>query len=205
MAKSDSADYSWNNNGEYTKRSDEELVDLCRNGDDAAFNVLMKRYAAAIYNFSLQYVHNPDDAQDIAQEAFFKTWKNIKHFKAGSRFRPWLYTIARNTALDHIKKKKAYVFSSFDDIENDISFEENVGDDAALPDEVFALNELAENVISAMEILHPDHRAVMLMHYRDNMTFDEIAIILDKPMNTVKSWHRRALSKIKGSLHHYKP
>ena len=64
----------------------------CKDGDDIAFQELMRRYIAPIFNFADQYVRNKEDAEDIAQEAFFKTWRYAKRFKSDKKFKPWLFT-----------------------------------------------------------------------------------------------------------------
>ena len=181
--------------------TDEELAELCKTGDDTAFEELMRRYLKPIYAFTRQYTRLPEEAEDIAQDTFFKAWKYIKQFKSEKKFKPWLYTIARNTALDHIKKKKAVVFSALDDTENDLAFEDTLSDPEPLAPELFARAELAQELNEAMSVLHPDHRAVLIMHYHEDMTFEEIAETIDVPMNTVKSWHRRALVKVRKGLH----
>ena len=178
-------------------QTDEQLVDLAKSGDDRAFDILMRRYLKAIFRFAQQYVRGSEDAEDVTQETFFKAWKYLKRFTPGSTFKPWLFTIARNTALDVIKKKKLVIFSTLDNEEQDITFAETVEDVTPLAPELFEQAETALALSKLMEVLHPDHRSVLLLHYRDEMTFEEIAIIMDKPMNTVKSWHRRALERIR--------
>lgn len=188
---------------DYRSFSDEMLVSKSRNGDDLAFHELVLRYAESIFNFVLPYAKNEDDAEDISQDSFFKAWKYLRRFKKDGKWKPWLYAIARNTALDHIKKKKAFAFSHLDDEETDISFAETLEDPEPLPDEIFDRNQTTEAVTKIMTVLHPDHAAVLFMHYRDAMTFDEIAVVTGRPMNTIKSWHRRALMKLRAELVHH--
>jgi len=180
--------------------TDEQLIETAGNGDESAFRELMDRYIDAIYGFALQYAKNEQDAEDIAQDTFFKAWKNLKRFKKGLRFKPWIYAIARNTALDHLKKKKSTVFSELDGAETEITFAETLSDPEPLPPAVFARAEIVRELEKALEILHPDHRMVLILHYRDDMTFEEIAIAMGKPMNTVKSWHHRALERVRPAL-----
>ena len=157
----------------------------------------MRRYLKPIYNFVRQYLRAEDDAEDASQDIFFKVWKYAGRFKHGKRFKPWLYTIARNTALDHIKKRRASAFSELDDVENGLEFEDTLKDEEPLPDEIFESVESSAMLDTLLDTLHPDHRTVLILHYREEMTFNEIAIVMKKPMNTVKSWHRRALGKIR--------
>ena len=184
--------------------SDEELVQRVKDDDDGAYQVLVSRYIKHIHNFVMQYVRNAEDAEDATQDSFFKAWKHIRRFKQGMRFKPWLFAIARNTALDHIKKKKAVSFSDIDAGGNDdtVDFAETIVDTEPLPSDIFAQAERADELTTAMSDLHPDHRNVLIMHYHYDMTFDEIALSMKKPMNTVKSWHRRSLERVKSKLLH---
>ena len=191
-------------NSQYSSESDERLAELCKKEDDAAFQELMRRHMSHIYNFSRQYVRTAEDAEDIAQDTFFKVWKNARTFKKGRAFKPWLFTIARNTALDFIKKKKAVVFSDLDDTENDLSFSDTLEDKEPSAHDLFESVENAAIIAEILEEIHPEHRSVLMLHYREEMTFDEIAVVVGKPMNTVKSWHRRALIKLRELLSHRK-
>lgn len=192
----------------YFGQNDEGLAEKSKKKDELAFQELMRRYMRQILNFARQYSKTSEDAEDIAQDTFFKVWKYIGRYDKGRQFKPWLYTIARNTALDFIKKKKASAFSDLDDTENDLSFADTLEDPEPLQPEIFENAALTEIVNRALEEIHPDHRAVLLLHYREGMTFDEIAMIVHRPMNTVKSWHRRALMKLRDILSktpHFKP
>ena len=186
-------------------QTDEKLVELVKKGDDSAFGELMRRHVGAIFNLARQYARNEEDIDDIVQESFFKAWKHIKRFDAKRSFRPWLYAIARNTALDYLKKRRANSFSELDDADNDLSFADTLEDSEPLQTELFARKELAAELDVVMEDLHPDHRGVLVMRYREGLSFDEIAETFDRPMNTVKSWHRRALLKLRDKLPHRKP
>jgi len=180
--------------------TDEQLAEQCRARDEAAFQELMKRYMKQIFHFARQYTHTTEDAEDVVQDTFFKVWKYIKKYTKGRAFKPWLFTIARNTALDFLKKKRPALFSEMDSGETDVQYAETLEDPEPLAPEIFHNAALAIQIGEAMDTLHPDHRAVLVMHYQENMTFEDIAITVDKPMNTVKSWHRRSLIRLKKLL-----
>lgn len=184
------------------KISDETLVENIKKGDDAVFQELMRRYIGVIFNFVRQYAGNNEDAEDITQDSFFKVWKNLHRFKEGKTSKPWLFTIARNTAFDYIKKKRAITFSKLDDADNETQFSDFLHDDEPLPDELFARAQTAEAMSSIQKELHPDYQSTLFMRYNENMTFNEIAEIMGKSINTVKSWHHRALQKLKELLLH---
>lgn len=185
-------------------RTDEQLVEAVKKRDDAAFQELMRRHIDAIFRFAKQYGKTDEDTEDITQDSFFKAWKHIRRFKTGNKFRPWLYAITRNTALDHLKKKRAMSFSDLDNTENDTSFADTLEDKGPSAHELFEQAESAAMLEGIMKSLHPDHQAVLIMHYREELTFEEIAVVMGKPMNTVKSWHRRALMKLRGLIPHRK-
>src|SRR5579864_3582763 len=103
-------------------KSDLDLINLSIGGDQAAFAQLFDRYIKSVYLLAYRYVLNVDDAEDIAQEAFFRAWKNLKKFDKDRNFKTWLFVIAKNTALDLIKKKKPASFSQL--IKDDEALEE---------------------------------------------------------------------------------
>ena len=180
-------------NTNYSQYTDEKLARECKILDEYAFQEIAKRYIRPIFNFVRRYAHSDDIAEDITQDTFFKVWKNIKQYKQGMKFRPWLYTVARNTALDYIKKKRASSFSELDDNENDLSFADTLSDQEPNQAEIFDAIKTKEILAQIVDQLHPDHQIVISLHYQDELSFDEIAKIMNRPMNTVKSWHRRAL------------
>lgn len=184
---------------------EEELIQASQQGSETAFRELMLTYIGAIYNFAKQYGKTEADAEDITQDTFFKAWKHLKRFDAKKSFKPWLYAIARNTALDHIKRKRTSTFSELDSGDSELQFADSLEDNSPLPDQEYEKKEIAREITGALNTLSPDHRAVLIMHYHEDLTFNEIADIMKKPMNTVKSWHRRALAKIKKLLVHRKP
>ncbi len=127
--------------------------------------------------------------------------ENIRRYKKGRPFKPWLFAIARNTALDFLKKKRPHSFSSLEGEDGDVSFADTLEDSEPLPTEIFERAESKEKLERLLDEIHPDHRSVLTLYYHEELTFEEIAEALDRPMNTVKSWHRRALIKIRNLMH----
>lgn len=173
--------------------SDEQLVKQYLSGDEGALRVLFERYVSRIYNFIYRYTGGKVDADDIAQEAFVRAWKNLKRFDEKKSFRTWIFAIAKNAALDSLKKKKAVLFSDFEGEDETNVFEETISDPLPLPDEIFDRADIARFVSSSLEELSPRYRIVLILHYTEDFTFQEIADSLGEPLNTVKSRHRRAL------------
>ncbi|MCX6813734.1 MAG: sigma-70 family RNA polymerase sigma factor [Candidatus Azambacteria bacterium] len=102
--------------------TDEQLVKNYFKGDEKSLEELIRRYLPLIYNFSRRYAGDPDNAADITQEVFVKVWKNLKKFNTSKNFRVWLFTIAKNTALDWLKKKNALPFSLLKEYQKDEEF-----------------------------------------------------------------------------------
>lgn len=178
--------------------TDEELIQQYLNGDESAFERLVERHLTPLYGFIYRLSGNPEEATDLTQETFLKAWKNIRNFDQERSFKTWLFAIARNTVFDYLRKKKQVLFSELD-TENE-SFESSLEDTAILPEELFAQNESQQQVEQTLLNLSPEYRSIVLLHDTDSLTFEAIAEIVGKPMNTVKSQYRRALLQMREFL-----
>lgn len=186
-------------NFNYPQLSDNQLIDLCRQGNHPAYQELVNRHLKGVFNFVLSFNQNKDEAEDVSQEIFLKVWKNLNKFNNNKSFKPWLFAIARNTALDQIKKRKNAAFSEMAD-DGDVSFEENIEDTAPLISEVIEKEEEIEFLLKNFDLLKRNHQIILRLHYEQEMTFDEISIVTKMPMNTVKSCHFRAINKLRKLL-----
>jgi len=173
-----------------------QILDRIISGDESAFSEITGLYLKPIYNFLCRLAGDRDAAEDLTQETFVKAWKNLKKFDQSKNFRTWLYTIAKNTAFDWLKKKKEIPFSTFTDEEGE-SWLENVADGTDLPDEILERKNIAEELDEILQKLSPHYRAILLLHYKEDFSLHEIAEILGEPYNTIKSRHRRGLRKLK--------
>ena len=137
---------------------------------------------------------DPSKAEDVSTDAFLVAFEKIdKYEKEKSQFSTWLFTIARNTVIDWSRKKKSFVFSDFEDGEGNNVLVDTLADLEPLPDEIFRRAEDEKFFDDLLAKLSPASREVLLLHYRESLTFDEIAGVVGKSLNTVKSQHRRAL------------
>jgi RNA polymerase sigma-70 factor (ECF subfamily) len=187
-------------------RNDTELIKDYTNGDTKAFDVLVSRYARPIYAFVYRLVGNSVDVEDVVQEIFIKAWKNIRKFDSerNVQFKSWIFAIARNTAIDWLRKKRPVIFSTINDDKNSVSdgesnekFENNIPDTAPLAHELFEREETANALDEILSSLHPDDKTIIILHHYETLTFEEIAEITKKPMNTVKSRYRRSMAKLR--------
>lgn len=177
---------------------DVDLIAAFIEGDGEAFAALVDRYMPMVYKFSYRYVGTTDAANDVAQEAFIKVWKNIKKFDSKKNFKTWLLTITKNTALDSIKRKKAVPFSKIEEGDHDLdAFLAPYVERADLPDEVLQKKQSKNELASILKELNPSYRSVLLLRYTENLKFREIADVLQEPIDTIKSKHRRALIQLR--------
>ena len=180
--------------------NDEKLVSQYLKGDEKSLEILVKQYIKPIYRFIYRYLGNTSDAEDITQEAFVKAWRHLKKFDQMKSFKTWIFSIAKNASIDFLRKKKIIPFSKFNNREDENIITETIVDPAPLPQEIFDLKNLAEELARVMKKLSPKYRMVLFLHYNDHFTFREIAESLEEPLNTVKSRHRRALIALRKLL-----
>lgn len=172
---------------------DNFLIKKYLEGDQSSLKIIIDRYTPSIFNFSKRFVS--EAAADITQEVFIKVWKNLKSFNSDkSSFKTWLFVIARNTITDYLRKKRPIPMSHIS--EGDY-LAENIPDVAPLPYVVLEKLQDKEVLLKAMESLPDNYKTVLTLYYGEDMTFKEIGEVLDKPLNTVKSYHYRAIILLK--------
>lgn len=181
--------------------SDAELVKLFIGGDQGTFPVLVERHVNMVYKFVYRYLNNVDDSNDVVQEVFIKVWKYINKFDTDKNFKTWLLTIAKNTALDFIKKRKPLLFSKIEEGDNDLdTFLAPYVQSPELPDSILERKHLKKDLEKALDTLSPSYRSVLTLRYTEHLKFREIAEILQEPIDTVKSKHRRGLVMLRTAL-----
>lgn len=174
---------------------DKKIIEDYLLGNTGAFEVLVERNLRLVYRYAFRMARDKEDAEDIAQETFAKLWRNMRKFDTDKNFRTWLLGIAHNTAIDLLRKRKDFVFSDFDNEGGD--FSETIVDPAPLPPEIFERAEKNKLLDDALGQISPASREILTLYYEEDLTFNEIGTILNKPLNTVKSQHRRALLALK--------
>lgn len=176
--------------------TDEQLVERYRQGDEQAFVALVDRYMVHLYHFVRQFVSDPAGAEDIVQETFVKAWQSLPRFQVEKRFKTWIFTIAKNTTHDFLKKKKTLPFSLFENSQGENVLENTVSDDEQ-PDEVLDRESTALELEAKLRLLAPEYQALLRLRYQQDLTLQEIAALLEVSYNTIKSKHTRALAQLK--------
>lgn len=169
------------------------LIKQAGQGDEAAFEELVRTYEKTVYNLALRMTGNQDDAFDLAQTTFLKAWHAIGLFQFDSKFSTWLCRIASNACIDFLRKEKRRSTVSLtmpDDA--DQLYEVDVADERLDPAAVFAANIQREQVLEALGALPADYRVALSLRAIEDMSYEEIAAALDVKTGTVKSRISRA-------------
>jgi len=181
--------------------SDEKLVEAFLSGDEESFALLVERHLSLVYKFTYRYLRNGDDANDVTQETFIKAWKYLRKFDTNKKFTTWILTIAKNTALDFIKRKKPVLFSKIEEGDGDLdAFLAPYLEAPELPVDIIARDHIQASLEAALQDIAPSYRMVLSLRYNDHLKFREIAEMLREPIDTVKSKHRRGLALLRRSL-----
>jgi RNA polymerase sigma-70 factor (ECF subfamily) len=190
--------------------ADEILIKKYLQGDEKSLEILIQRYLKPIYSFIYRFIGNEQDAEDVTQEVFVKAWRNFKKFDQEKNFKTWIFSIAKNTAIDFLKKKKTIPFSEFssqgestfggENAKGENMLTKKITDVAPLPNELLENVEIAQKLASAINKLSPKYRMVLFLRYNDHFNFREIAEIFGESLNTIKSRHRRAILILKKML-----
>lgn len=179
------------------QETDQQLVERVQNGDKNAFNLLVLKYQNKVANLVSRYVSHSGDVPDVAQEAFIKAYKALPTFRGESAFYTWLYRIAVNTAKNYLVAQGRRPPSSDVDVMDAEFFE---GGDAlresSSPEAVTLSEEIKKTVFNTIETLPDDLRTAITLRELEGMSYEEIAVVMDCPVGTVRSRIFRAREAI---------
>jgi len=179
--------------------TDEELIARFQNGDNYAFDLLVKRYKDPLMNFVFRFVGDKNEAEDIVQETFLRLFKNKHYYKEIAKFSTWIYTIAGNLAKTELRKRKRRKLFS-------ISHYMSTEKDYDIPDEKTSPESDTNTVITdkiiqnAIDKLSPKFKQVIVLRDIQGFSYEEIAEIVNIPLGTVKSRVNRARLKLQEDL-----
>lgn len=162
--------------------------------DQSAYATLMKRYKKAVYFMILKMIRDADDAEDLTMEAFAKAFRNLERFKKDYTFSTWLFRIATNNTIDFIRKKKLKTMSLNNTLSDDSGNSVNIDveDDDNNPQDEFIKSQRIEMVRFFVDKLPAKYRKLVQLRYFDELSYEEIAQELDKPLGTVKAQLHRS-------------
>lgn len=170
--------------------SDVQLVRRARNGERAAFNALVERYQRRVFGVCYGMVRSSDDAQDMVQETFVRAYRNLDRFEGTASFYTWIYRIAKNVCIDHLRKVQRNRTVDYDDaIGRDEDSESTLLPPRldANPAHMAGRRELVGKIEEALEGLSLKHREVILLREVEGLAYAEIAETLGISIGTVMS------------------
>ncbi len=186
--------------------SDMEIVRRVQAGEVEAFDQLVTKYRNRVYSVVYNLTSNREDASDLTQDAFIKSFQSINRFQGQSTFFTWLYRIAVNSTLTHLRKNRLRTFFSFEKINEDDKVSTEVinalTDESGADRETFA-RELQEKLNEAMQKLSIPHRTVITLFEIDGLSHQEIAEIMNCSVGTVRSRLHYAKQLLQAELQPY--
>ena len=180
---------------------DELLIRRAQHGDADAFEQLLLEHQKNVYNLCYRMAGNPDDAMDLSQETFLRAWRCLDQYQFASAFSTWLYRLCSNICIDFLRKRRRQqtVPLTFEDADGEEQTYA-VPDAQPLPEEQVELKLTRETLAAAMAQLLPEHRAVLQLRVVNEMSYEQIADVLDIQIGTVKSRLSRARNQLKKIL-----
>jgi len=167
------------------------IIDLARQGDPSAFSQLVQRYSKRVYLSVLAVLGNQVEAQDVTQEVFILLMRKFSLYDPRYPFYPWLYRLARNTALNWLKKRK----------EGEAEYQESASlSPYDVPEEGYLKKEAADELWQTLQSLDLNSREILQLKYYQDCSYKEIAEILQIPVGTVMSRLYSAKQRLKEQM-----
>jgi len=180
---------------------DQALVERVQRGDKAAFDVLVLKYQNKIIQLINRYVRDPDEAMDVAQEAFLKAYRAIERFRGDSAFYTWIYRIAINTAKNHLVASSRRPPGDDIDAQEAEQYEGVAGlKEYDTPERLILKDEIQATIARAIDSLPDDLKTAITLRELEGMSYEEIAQTMECPIGTVRSRIFRARDAIDNML-----
>src|SRR3954464_11383409 len=185
--------------------SDAEVVAHARKGSERAHRELLARYERPVFSLIFRMVRDKETAEDLAQETFIKVLNNIDRYKPEFKFSSWLFKIANNITIDHLRRRQVDTISiegSPDAVtaERARATAVTITSGGESPLEELESRELGASIEAAIAKLRPEYRACIILRHVEDYSYDEIAEIVKLPLGTVKTYIHRARQELRQYL-----
>jgi RNA polymerase sigma-70 factor (ECF subfamily) len=187
--------------------TDQEVVLLARDGREAAYRELVRRYERPIFSLLFRMVRDRELAEDLSQETFVKALNAIDSYRPEYKFSSWIFKIANNAAIDHLRRRELDTLS----LEGSPHAETpeavqatalQLGDRSENALDIVEAKELGSAIEEAIGRLRPEYRSCILLRHVEGLAYEEIAQTLDLPLGTVKTYIHRARNELRETLAH---
>lgn len=186
---------------------DADVVRLAQQGRELAFRELVRRYERPVFSLVFRMVRDRELAEDLSQDAFIKVLNHIDRYSPEFKFSSWLFKIANNVAIDHLRRRRIDTISidgsphAATASEIEASTLELGADQESALDELEA-KELGSSIEQAIGGLRPEYRSCIMLRHVEGRSYEEIAATLDLPLGTVKTYIHRARHELRKALEH---
>jgi RNA polymerase sigma factor (sigma-70 family) len=180
---------------------DRLVIVRARRGEQSAFAELLRRYRAPVFNLCLRMLKNRDDAEDMAQDVFIKVFSMLERYDDRYAFRSWVFKIAANQCIDFIRKHRVKLLRLDEPVHyRGEEIERQLPDEALAPDEELHRREVGKLLRELTDELPPHYRAIIVLRHQEQLSYEEIAAMLELPLGTVKARIHRARAMMKEKL-----
>jgi RNA polymerase sigma-70 factor (ECF subfamily) len=194
---------------EWARLSDQEVVLQAREGRQAAYRELIRRYERPIFALIFRMVRDRELAEDLSQETFVKALNAIGSYRPEFKFSSWIFKIANNAAIDHLRRRELDTLSlegsphaATPEAMQATALQSGNREESPL--EAVEARELGSAIEAAIGRLRPEYRSCILLRHVEGRAYEEIAEILDLPLGTVKTYIHRARNELRQMLAHLK-
>lgn len=190
-----------------TPVTDHELVARAQKGSEKAYRELLGRFQRPVFSIIYRMIRDREQAEDLAQETFVRVFNNIDRYDPRYKFSSWIFKIATNLTIDHIRRKGLDTVS-IDGSRNAVTAEQIQATSITIvsqdenPEELLEAKELGEEIEQAIGKLRPEYRAAILLRHVEGREYQEIAEILSLPLGTVKTYIHRGRNELRDQLQH---
>jgi RNA polymerase sigma-70 factor (ECF subfamily) len=180
--------------------TDTDLVARAAAGEATCFDTLVERYHRPIANFIFRMVGNYESALDLTQEVFIKVYGSLERYNPEFKFSTWIYKIASNTAIDHLRKQSVAVTPLYLVNGDDEEFELPIPAKGPSPERALERSERREQIEEVISKLPPRYRELIVLRHVGELSYDEIAEVTGLPLGTVKNRIFRAREAMRNHL-----
>lgn len=198
-----------NPSDDFSTSTDQEVVARACDGSERAYRELLSRYERPVFSLIYRMVRDRERAEDLCQDTFIKVLNALTTYRPEYKFSSWIFKIANNAAIDHLRKKQLDTLS-LDGAPDAVTAERQEGtslqisDTTESPLDELQARELGGQIEEAIGKLRPEYRSCILLRHVEGRPYEEIAEILDLPLGTVKTYIHRARGELRVSLEQYK-
>lgn len=192
---------------DYEQLTDKDVIERAREGRESAFRELIRRYERPVFSVIYRMVRDRELAEDLAQETFIKVLNALDKYDPSYKFSSWIFKIAHNATVDHIRKKELDTLS-LDGSPHARTQEQaeatslTPADTSLDPEQYTQSQEIGSEIEAAISELRPQYREAILLWHVEGRPYDEIADIMDLPLGTVKTYIHRGRNELRKKLEH---